>query len=96
MNFLLDLGKRASGLEADGYLSAGLGGERIPTFCFAAGLAVFLRHFVVGVDLDAELVVGEQNLDKDGRLGHRSLRAQERGRKLGKELVETLAGVGPG
>jgi hypothetical protein len=53
MNFLLDLGEGDPRLQANGNFSAGLGGERIPTFCFAAGLTVLLRHFVVGMDLDA-------------------------------------------
>ena len=93
VNFALDLGDRDPGLEADSDLGAGLCGKSIPALGFASRLAVFLRHFVVGMHLNAELVVGKKNLDEQRRLGRRRASAKQRCWELGKERVQSFTGL---
>ncbi len=61
-----DFVEGGAGEEAACDLSAGFGGEGVPALGFAAGEAEVLGHGVVGMDLDAELLLGEEDFEEEG------------------------------
>src|SRR6202034_482671 len=56
-----DLVQGHARFEPGRYLRSRFGGEYIPALCFSAWLAVFLGHLVVGMDLNAQFLAGENH-----------------------------------
>ena len=77
--------KGDAGLEPNGNLSIGLGGECVPAFGFAAGLAVLLRETVVGMNLDTEFFSRKDDFNKKRRAGAGGVGAKECVRVLVEE-----------
>lgn len=95
-DFGADLVEGGAGDQAAGNLRAGVGGEGIPALGFATGLAVLLRELVVGMDLDAELLLGKEDLDEKRGVRGVVIWAEEEGGELAKERGKGLAGKGAG
>ena len=93
MNSLLHLIECRIGLQPQRHLGARLGVKRVPALRFAARRAVLLRHPVIGMHLHAELLLREQHLQQQRRLGCRYARPQQRLVRFGKNLRQPLAGV---
>ena len=64
VNAIPDLIHGDAGLETCGDLRPGFGRQRVPALGLSAGLAIFLCQTVVGVNLDAELFAGKDDLDE--------------------------------
>lgn len=92
-DFSLDLGKSDAGLEAEGDGGVRFGGKGVPALGFSAGLAVFIGHFVVGMDLDTEFLVGEDDFEEQRRPRCGGVGAEEGILLFGKEGGEGFAGL---
>ena len=82
---------RDAGLDAERDARPGVGMERVPAFGFAARLAVFPRHGVVGMHLHGELVFGEKQLDEQRKLAVSKMACQKLMAMLRGDVLEATA-----